>query len=778
MPVRSYGRIAWLIVETWGARVSEKQRIKVKLLKPKDGLARAQLYVGSTAVGKARSLAEFSDAVQEKLKDAGPDVEVFCAPMADPDPKRLQPTDPPTPRVAGARSESPERRVDPAQRQPEDGGQAPGHPGFDRNPYNFAEWEGDQPWTADASEKETHERWRYDEKRYAGVMTVRVKAATPVFVPEGRLTADNGQPDREPQHFWRCHDHAGVPRFGIPGSSVKGVIRTLYETLTNSRLGVLSEQIYEKPIPYRRRSATGWVIASKNPDGSIDVLRCALEFVFTDGGGLKKRQQAVPNRIGVLWAPPGRVVRPPNSTIDPSNTADWQAIRYRANLLWTDSHTHDWKELYVRVGTARATIAANDVTRYTDNLNHPMYEANPDHAASATKNFYANNASVKRQIGPLRKDLRRLEIGDLVFGIPDPARPGYLACFGKNVNFLWPSRTKPEALLKEFRPRGPKEMSLTQADYADLGFGFAGADEGESHPFRGKIRFSTFWAVGEPKEMPELRLGPLTSPSGTKLKARSLYLPGKNGIAQTYDEAARLRGRKFYWHQRSQGDGADPKHTAQPGQAETQLPPPIHPLPAGTEFKGHIAFDNLSDVELGALIAAVCPSRLFNDKQRYGWKIGKAKPRGLGSVEPTACFIDFRPEPRRMYTTLKLPITTPIDVLNGHSPGGTTTVATGAPAPPDSTISLTDALDAYRQWVTRSASKPWADVGFIQDLRKILRLPDSPQYFGYLDNPNLYGWMPEFYDPARPPTYAASSAGDPRGGAAGRRPAMKRARDS
>ena len=42
-------------------------------------------------------------------------------------------------------------------------------------------------------------------------------------------------------------------------------MRTLYETLTNSRLGIISdppddkESAYRKEIPYRRRSATTWL---------------------------------------------------------------------------------------------------------------------------------------------------------------------------------------------------------------------------------------------------------------------------------------------------------------------------------------------------------------------------------------------------------------------------------------------------------------------------------------------------------------------------------------
>lgn len=716
--------------------MNEKNRIRVRLLPHKGGVARAQLFVGSAALGGARPLTDFSDAVQARLSSAGPGTEVNCAPMAKPDPRNLVPVD-----VAPPRSDH--RPVEPRQ--------APASP-FDRNPYNFAEWEGDQPWLPEAPDRDTHERWWTGgpDPRVSGTIVVELTARTPVFVPEGRVRRETDEPDTTPQRFWRCADAAGRERFAIPGSSIKGTVRTLFEALTNSRLGIVSEAAYEKEIPYRRRSATTWVIAKVGADESRDLVKCEVKFVSESPGSVKQRKQAVPRRIAEPWSPPGKVITPPKGCLDPTNTTDWQNIPYRANLLWTDGHTHEWKRLYVKVGGPSSTIADADVQRYRKNLQHAMYEANPDHAANATKNFYSNNPQEKHQLAQRLRDLERLEVGDLIFGIPNPGRRGYLACFGKNINFLWPSARTPGQLLEGFGPRDPASMGLPGADYADLVFGFAGADAGESHPFRGKIRFTTFWALGEPTESQELRLGPLTSPAGTKLKARPLYLrPGNGGVAQTYDQAARLRGRKFYWHQHAPDKGVPACHLAREGQAETQLPAPIRPLPAGTTFAGRISFDNLSEVELGALLAALCPARLFEGgagktlaSARYGWKIGKGKPRGLGSVEATRCIINVRPPARVAYARLQ----------SGWDAGN--------PSAASDDTAVAEAVRAYRDWARQRAG---GDTAFMKDLERLLRLPDGPVDREYLE-PQQYGWMPDFEDPA----------GERR---AGRPLAMKRARD-
>jgi CRISPR-associated protein (TIGR03986 family) len=759
--------------------MSEKNRIRVRLLPPKDGVSRAQLFVGSAAIGGARSLDQFSDAVQERLKNAVPNSDVVCAPIKDPDPKQLQPIDPAPPSLQFSRTATKSEGSGPSARGPHANAErqwrrpAPtlDRGLFDHNPYNFAEWEGDGPWLPQSADKRAHDRWFVGGSTpcQSGLITLQLKARTPIFVPAGRLKAENDQTDRSSQHFWRCTDWRETERFGIPGSSIKGAVRTLYEALTNSRLGVISDPLYGREIPYRRRSAKAWVIAEVLPNESRKLLRCHVEFIKPMAAGVSHRVQRGSKREAEAWTPPGDVIDRPNNLIDVSNTADWQNLPYRANLLWTDpgNHNHEWKRLYVKVGSHRSQVSPEDVVRYRRNLRHAMYQANPAHAASATMKFYKDPATEERNLDDSLRGLDRLDVGDLIFGVEDPRRPGYLACFGKNVNFLWPSAKAPGALLQGFGPRAPSAQNLTGADYADLAFGFAGADNSDSHPFKGKIGFTTFWAAGAPHEMEAIQLGPLTSPSGTKLKARSLYLaPRSDDLAQTYDEAVRLRGRKFYWHQRSANDGIAAAHLAQRDQAESQLPVPIHPLPAGTMFEGRVVFENLSDVELGALITAVCPGLFFAATgtagvRKYGLKLGKARPRGLGSVEPTRCNVSVTRLIPTLYARLDGGTPAPLqpagEQMQSESP------------PSDGRQMLDDAqvaekVNAYRKWMRQRAGG--RDAAFIEDLEKLLHLPDQPRSCDYLP-PQQYGWMPDFEDPA----------GEPRGGAAARKPAMKRARD-
>ena len=124
----------------------------------------------------------------------------------------------------------------------------------------------------------------------------------------------------------------------------------------------------------------------------------------------------------------------------------------------------------------------------------------------------------------------------------------------------------------------------------------------------------------------------LSSPKPTSFQ---LYLEqGDREIKDLihYDsDNALIRGNKLYWHKSNNlkwkadedqqqliskvKNGQDKQHTI------------IKPIKEGAVFSGRIRFENLSTIELGAL--------LFVLKLKDGWchKIGMAKPLGLGTLQ-------------------------------------------------------------------------------------------------------------------------------------------------
>lgn len=139
----------------------------------------------------------------------------------------------------------------------------------------------------------------------------------------------------------------------------------------------------------------------------------------------------------------------------------------------------------------------------------------------------------------------------------------------------------------------------------------------------------------DPKETPVSRYPKILS--GPKASSFQLYLhqdkskisiKGKNttGIKNYDSQGARLAGYKFYWHRDHRSWFADPAEVEKHRSQYTK----IHPLDTGSKFRGRIRFVNLSKEELGALLF------VLNLPEGCCHKLGMAKPLGLGSVRINA----------------------------------------------------------------------------------------------------------------------------------------------
>lgn len=86
-----------------------------------------------------------------------------------------------------------------------------------------------------------------------------------------------------------------------------------------------------------------------------------------------------------------------------------------------------------------------------------------------------------------------------------------------------------------------------------------------------------------------------------------------------YNDLVDIRGNKLYWHKMASTN-------TWKDDFNSNMDTKIKPIKEGAKFQGRIRFENLSAVELGALLFAVdLPKDLAH-------KIGMAKPLGLGSV--------------------------------------------------------------------------------------------------------------------------------------------------
>ena len=600
-------------------------------------------------------------------------------------------------------------------------------PDIDENPYNFVPWIASEPSNAECPPDDaTHDEMR--PSRFSGSIVVTFTARTPVFVPIGEIrepsSTDTTGGASQPQDFFHCWD-GRCEKYAIPGASVKGVVRSLFEALTNSRAGVTDESALRKPPLYRRRAFRLFKITQKpsGPEKCGKVQEC--DYGLSDDHG--------------NWNPKTKTDLP-----DPAQNNKVKEIDFSANLFWVGSkkHKHRWKRIRYKPNGKIFDLHLDTMKRFLSMEEHPHLEAHggpSGNAASASRPSYCrpppNYSSVKDR-------LFKLCVGDLVFGIP---RNGRLHCFGRNVNFLWPADRSALELMGKFASRKPENQGLQGSDPSEATFGFAGAHGDGSHPFRSRVRFGTFWgpAVSDDdlSNRPCLRLMPLTAPSGTKAKSRPLYLnPGHDGQSVGHDKKAELRGRKFYWHQKGENGDVPSVHRFDKlscsvpetwkSTMESQLPAPIRPLAAGTTFTGKIHFSNLTSAELGALLIALKPDLAFQESDwkkepRYGIKIGKGKPRGLGSIT-SVLKLQIDDLPGNMYSSLDAGLSR---------------------TPDDEALQVKSHVCSYKMWMAPDNGTDWNALAFAKALERLLTLPTLPSARVYPPQFMMYGWLPKDNDP-------------------------------
>lgn len=143
----------------------------------------------------------------------------------------------------------------------------------------------------------------------------------------------------------------------------------------------------------------------------------------------------------------------------------------------------------------------------------------------------------------------------------------------------------------------------------------------------------------------------LLSPNPTSfqlyLQQQSMQLPGDeskptppSSSAKHWGENTPIRGYKMYWHKRKvdwQAAAEERKNIANMLAKDKNPEKPsvtrIKPLNYGKHFHSCIRFNDLSRVELGALLSVFELSHKFKDAKTEGcYKIGKGKSLGLGSI--------------------------------------------------------------------------------------------------------------------------------------------------
>lgn len=462
----------------------------------------------------------------------------------------------------------------------------------------------------------------------SGCIDLKVEAKSPIFVRNGARRAECQTTD-----FSQTPDN----RFFLPGTSVKGMLRTVLEILSFSKMGKIDEwkptfrdlhnQSYLNEM---KKCHCGWLRHSETSESGYEIVDCGEPY-FID-------QRQIDKMFGSNLV--DRFRSGGRSLSDREKTAEYKYVMLRRED--NDSYTLADREYvffaesqYRRCYSREPAQGPETGKTYSEISGKIVMTGQPGLRNAEEKTgkhleFVFKNPGENPKIYPLTKEVYR----NFLFAYHDGDRTSE----SKDWAF-WKKRLDDGGTIPVFFRTDtssvlhfglsrlyklPYSYGLQEA-YDNLGKNHRKSDldlaecifgtEESTFALKGRVQVGHFSSVNDVNPLPEV-CAVLGSP---KASYEPFYINGKYNNGNL-----RLRGRKRYAVHSSQTP------LKNPGTDNVSVR--FHPLAAGAIFEGKIRFHNLRKCELGALLAAIT---LYGNSDKCYHTIGMGKPLGYGKVNVT-----------------------------------------------------------------------------------------------------------------------------------------------
>lgn len=503
------------------------------------------------------------------------------------------------------------------------------------NPYNFIPF----PQKKNAAYEE--------QDRHTGVITYQITTKTPLFIPntsnENAFLCDVAE--HKSYDFFSYHelkagiDHKDNPMEPvIPGSELRGMIRGIYETLTDSCVSVFNDELY----PERR---TGDIFAPGLIRKVVDAetkkigyeLYKAESYQYSRAFGKDETKEYSEGAVVSFQSEfrNGRNIATQVKKVEESR------LVAKGYLIKGEAFGRRKKHCYIFQPSQKGCIMKLD-----------------DMTIKRLKAVIESYQSQPKQDSYYKEYQKELDIflrgaGNEYF----PVRYSFVEDF-KNTEKRKLLYLSPAAITKEIANTSLKEVlgELTKCETyqkrcpaCDL-FGMIGNDHNEA--IGTKVRFSdarvtttrsskayydgilTRETLGTPKlSNPEFYL---QRPKGADAWNYDYYIA--NGQIHLYSKKVplKLRGRKYYVHQ--------PEVSLPKDVKKTKLNVTIRPVRTGITFQGKVFFENISQKQMDQLIWILNggSEEEVTGEEHLWYKLGSGKPLGFGSVGLQVCSCEER----------------------------------------------------------------------------------------------------------------------------------------
>ena len=527
-------------------------------------------------------------------------------------------------------------------------------------PYNFVPLPGRVvPAPAD-DWNVTHDE--YHAGRHTGYIKGVITTASPLYIRAGTQPADLttlstmpfGQlPDdiqRRAAGFFSVGD---APR--IPGSSIRGLLRTLVEIVSFSKITEVS--------PHQRYFFRAVAATTNSP--LRNLYRNTMRDVCA---GLLVEEQ---DRWYVRPMEYVKVRQNPSTVAlgIPLFDEQYYSIQY-VSVSFTTKLTPAGRKVVDQIGqpgdhqlagtlvmsgnmletntTGSPSLRQHHCVVYDPPKQRPLVPIDPE----AVKDYQIGLTDFQKQ-PPFDARHGMLKAGRPVFYIP-PKGSVPITLFGQSPNFRIPYRpagSTHAASPYDFVPTALRDPEVLDIAESIFGFVRPGQTSLQEQTRAGRVffsdarlqlrsnqRLSDIWESTDPI-IPHILSSPKPTTFQHYLVQKDVQEDHLKHYASKPEDETVIRGHKLYWHQGAAPNFRHPNQHQNGTQEHVTQITKMKPVSAGVDFGYTIHFENLSDVELGALLWVL--SLALGSDSKYRFSLGMGKPLGLGAIsliyEVTLC---------------------------------------------------------------------------------------------------------------------------------------------
>ena len=489
----------------------------------------------------------------------------------------------------------------------------------------------------------------YHEDMLSGCISCLLKNSTPMYVRAAQTLKEFENEEHPSKPFYYGVSGDKKESLLIPGSSIRGMLRTLVEVVSHSRISpVFDKQLFYRSVEntsmgdvYRdrmkdkvragffRQDKTGsWITPTIAARVSRDEIRRAFNvkniYKERDEKGTLIRESS-PKRV------PSEELQHKTVYVALHDDSYDEQDRFFNVVEFSKKQTGELEEaLLVITGDMKVRPGKDGKKKEKKEFVFLQTDSNVKIPLDDEQiELFEDKDQITQYQGYAFNGDGKLKDGDPVFYLPgDREKP--IIGFGRAYMFRLPYQFSPLGLLPDEMKKFPEKHDL-----AETLFGYVPQDKNGRKQVASRLRISDACFQGDDIQqalMDEVRLKVLSSPKPTTFQH---YLtqgkPNDPDRLFHYDSprsSTTLRGHKFYWHKGSitpddyQASEKDVK------EHESQYAPAVKPIREGQTFKFEINFENLRIEELGALLWVLGKA----GDPDYRLKIGMGKPYGLGSV--------------------------------------------------------------------------------------------------------------------------------------------------